>query len=96
MALLGLLLLVGLVVGGFAVFAFAVLFKIERDQKKAEDNAPALLDEAFDGRPNVTFEVHARTLKYDTVVLGAKARGYTLAHQAGDPRGAMTLIFEKA
>lgn len=73
----------------------AFLGNVERDQTKAEQNARQILDYTFDGRPDVTFRLNMRTLKYETVIIGAKERGYDLAHQAGDPNGAMTLIFKK-
>lgn len=85
-----------LVVGGFVAIVFIGLGKVEHDQRKAERNAEASLDALFDGTPDVTFIGHMRTMKFQTVVLGAKKRGYKLAHQAGDPGGAFTLIFEKA
>lgn len=79
----------------FGIFGFAMLFKIERDQKKAEDNSDSALDSLFDGRPDVTFKGHMGSMKFETVMLGAKDRGYRLASQGGDTNGAFTLIFEK-
>ena len=90
LVLLGLLLL-----AGFGIFGFWLLFRVERDQKKAEANADSALDALFDGRSDVTFSGHMRSLKYETVIVGAKERGYKLAQQAGNPKGALTLIFEK-
>lgn len=81
--------------GMFAVFVFGGLFKVEADQKKAENNAEAILDAAFDGREDVTFQLHMRTLKYETVIAGAKRRGYKLMHQADGQYGPHTLMFEK-
>lgn len=78
------------------VLIFVGVAKVGSDQKKAESNAGTALDKLFDGRSDVTFTGHMRTMKYETVILGAKQRGYTLAQQAGDPKGAFTLIFEKA
>lgn len=88
--LFGLMLLAAIV-----IFVFVGLFKIDHDRNKAERSAPEALDKLFDGRPDVTFSGHMRSMKYETVILGAKERGYTLANQAGDPKGAFTLIFEK-
>jgi len=90
-----LLLIVGaLIFGGVVVFmVFGGLIKVENDQNKAEKNADQILDAAFDRRSDVTFTTHMRTLKYETVILGAKARGYRLTHQSAQPYGA--LIFEK-
>ena len=79
--------------GAVVFFVFGGLFKVESDQKKAEGDAERILDAAFDGRPNVTFNTHMRTLKYETVILGAKGRGYKLTHQVGNQYG--TLMFEK-
>lgn len=87
------LLLVALAI--FGVVGFLVLGKTGHDQKKSEDSAPKILDAAFDGRPDVTFKLHMRTLKYETVIAGAKARGYKLVHQADNQYGPHTLMFEK-
>lgn len=90
------LVLFGLVV--FGVGAFLVLggvLKIERDQNKAEKDSARILDATFDGREDVTFVAHMRTLKYETVILGAKERGYKLTHQSDGQHGPMTLIFGK-
>lgn len=87
-----------LLVGGLALFGFfgfGVLGLVGRNQKKAEQNAEQILDDAFDGRPDVTFTINMQTLKYDTVVLGAKQRGYKLTHQADNQYGPHTLVFEK-
>lgn len=78
----------------FGVFGIIVLFRLESAQKKAEKNADALLDAAFDGSPDVTYQTNLRSLKFDTVVLGAKSRGYKLVHQGGS-ENSKTLIFEK-
>lgn len=80
---------------GFIWIVWAGVFKVDRDQSRAEGNAATILDAAFDGRQDVTFTVHMRTLKYETVVLGAKQRGYRLVHQAENQYGPHTLIFEK-
>lgn len=85
--------LLGLV--AFVAIVFFGVFKVESDQNKAEKTADASLDALFDGRGDVTFSGHMRSMKYETVITGAKKRGYKLAHQGGDPKGAFTLIFEK-
>ena len=95
----GLLVLLGLAVligGGIVIAVFAGVFKVEGDQKKAESTAGDLLDATFDGSPVVTFKTHMRTLKYETVVAGAIARGYRLSNQALNQHGYGSLIFEKA
>lgn len=79
--------------GGFVVLVFGGLFKVERDQKKAEANASQILDETFNGSTVVTFTPHMRTLKAETVLVGAIERGYKLTHQAGDQYSPM--VFEK-
>jgi hypothetical protein len=95
------IIVVGLVVfalvffGGIVAAVWYGIFKVEHDRKVAEKNSAAILDDAFDGRSDVTFKIHMRSLKYETVLAGAKARGYKVAHQAGDPSRAMTLVFEK-
>jgi len=93
--LIALLVLGVVLVAGFGIFGFVLLFKVESDQKKVEKNAEASLDALFDGTPDVTFSGHMRSMKFQTVVLGGKARGYKLAHQSGDSGGAFTLLFEK-
>lgn len=77
------------------VLVYVGVFKIGSDQKKAEASAPEALDALFDGRPDVTFNGHMRSMKFETVMAGAKERGYRLAHQGGDTNGAFTLMFEK-
>lgn len=74
-----------------------IFFWTDRLQKKAEANAPALLDEAFDGAEDVVFKINLESLKYETVVLGAKRRGYRLASETDDSSSgsAKTLIFER-
>jgi hypothetical protein len=88
-----------LAVTALAVFVFVVytgVLKTSGDQKKAEKNADAILDQAFDGRDDVTFKLHMRTLKYETVIGGAKKRGYKLTHEASNQYGPSVLMFEKA
>jgi hypothetical protein len=69
-----------------------------RTRKRAEERAPEILDAAFDGRTNVVFKMNMETPSYETVILGAKERGYALAHETNntDDGVAKTLIFEKA
>jgi hypothetical protein len=93
--ILGLIIFGILAVGIFVVVVFAGLFKIEGDQGKAERDAERILDDTFDGRSDVSFTLHMRTLKYDTLVLGAKKRGYRVAGQALNQYGAGTVMFEK-
>lgn len=78
----------------FGIFGIVALFRMESKQKKAEKNADAILDETFDGRPDVAVKVHMQGLKYETYVIGAKNRGYKLAND-GTTNGYGALIFEK-
>lgn len=93
----GMELLLFAVVGlmAFGVLGFVLLTRVGRQQKTAEANADRILDESFDGSPDVTVKVNMGTLKYETVVIGAKQRGYKLAHEASNEYGPHTLIFEK-
>ncbi|WP_336647521.1 hypothetical protein [Microbacterium sp. MMO-10] len=93
-----LLLLAFLVIGLglFGFFGFWILGSTSRRQRNAELNAEQILDDAFDGSPDVTFTINMTTVKYETVILGAKQRGYRLVHQADTQYGPRTLIFEKA
>lgn len=77
------------------VVGIVVLTKTGGDQKKAEANAGAILDAAFNGQPDVTFSLNMRTLKYETVMAGARQRGYRLVDKAENQYGPHTLIFEK-
>lgn len=76
--------------GGFVVLGY-----VSRKQKHAEQNADQFLDETFNGRTDVTVKINMQTAKYETVVSGAKARGYKLTHQADNQYGPHTLMFEK-
>lgn len=87
--------LVLIALAAFGFFGFLLLWRTEARQKKSEKNAEQILDEAFDGREDVTFTINFTTLKYGDVVTGAKQRGYRLAHQAENQYGPHTLIFEK-
>ena len=89
-----LLLLSGLALFGW--FGFLVLGGVSRGQKRAESNAEQILNEAFNGDPSVTFKINMQSVKYETVIVGAKERGYDLIHQADNQYGPYTLIFEKA
>jgi hypothetical protein len=98
--------LIGLVVlfivGAIFVFGiagwlgFGLFLSESKAQKKAEENSPAILDEAFVG-DDVVFKINPRSPKYETVVLGARARGYRLINETQDVIGASakTLIFER-
>ena len=83
--------IVGSLLGG------GLFFWTERTRRKAEENAPTILDEAFDGRDDVVFKINMETPSYETVVLGAKERGYRLSSESNDTASgvAKTLIFER-
>ncbi|MGO2360654.1 MAG: hypothetical protein ACTH6N_05935 [Brachybacterium tyrofermentans] len=76
--------------------AIALIIGTSRAQKKALANAPAILDEAFDGQDDVVFKINMESLPFEDVVLGAKKRGYKLASQSKDTEHSQTLIFERA
>lgn len=80
-----------------SLFGGGLFFWTERTRKKAEANAPAILDEAFDGREDVVFKINMETPSYETVILGAKHRGYVLSSETNDTASgvAKTLIFER-
>lgn len=84
-----------LLLAGLGLLGFFILGSTGRSQAKAEQNAEQLLDEAFDGRSDVVFKVNMASLKYETVVLGAKKRGYKLVHTETNQYGPHTLMFEK-
>ena len=54
----------------------------KKNAKQAEANAPAILDATFDGTENVVFKINMQTLKYETVVIREKDRGYRLLSEA--------------
>lgn len=93
------LILVGLVIlyaiGGVA--AIGLFTHGEKTRARAEARAPEILDAAFDGREDAVFKINLETPSYETVVLGAKQRGYTLTSETSDSSSgiAKTLIFER-
>jgi len=89
------LLIGGLMLAGW--LGFGLFLHGERTRKRAEAEAPGILDAAFDGRADVVFKVNLETPSYETVVLGAKHRGYALTHEKDDSDLgiAKTLIFER-
>lgn len=96
-AVVVLLVLGAVLIGGLGFLgAIGLLGREEKAQKRAEENAPVLLDEAFDGRDDVVYKAGPGTLKVETVVLGAKARGYRLLNQSDEPGNRKTLVFTRA
>lgn len=89
------LLVVFIAVALVGVLAFALLGRADRMRRKAEANSETVLDEAFDGRPDVTFTVNLTTLKPETVIAGAETRGYTLSHQLSNQYGPTALMFRR-
>lgn len=88
--LIGFFMLMGLALP----LAIGSLARDEKSRKAAVANAPAILDGAFDGSPDVVFKVSARTLPFEDVVIGAKARGYKMLSETTEPAG-KTLVFTK-
>jgi len=90
-----LLMIAGAALAGW--LGFGLFLHGERTRKKAEDNAPEILDAAFDGREDVVFKINMESPSYETVVLSAKRRGYRLASETNDTDSgvAKTLIFER-
>ena len=82
---------------GVALFIAAMIWMVRavgRNERDAQARAPQILDEAFDGRRDVTFMVGHGRLRFDAVVLGARGRGYTLTGQSPpDSYGTQTLVF---
>jgi hypothetical protein len=91
--LLVLLVIAGMVFTGMA--AFGLSGYTDHLAKKAEAHSPQILDAAFDGRADVVFKVNLESMRYETVMLGARDRGYVLANETIDAPGAKTLIFTK-
>jgi hypothetical protein len=84
----------GLIFAGWA--GFALFLSAEHLRKKAEANAPAILDETFSGAEDVVVKVNLESLPYERYVLGAKERGYRLANETSTTENSKTLIFERA
>lgn len=82
--------------GLFGFFGFFFLASTSRAQRKAEATADTTLDAVFDGRSDVTYPVNMRTMKPETVIAGAEARGYQLTHQTSNQYGPTALMFRKA
>ena len=88
-------LVAGAVLAGW--LGFGLFVHGERARKRAEEDAPAILDAAFDGREDVVFKINMESPSFETVLLGAKKRGYRLTSQTDDTQSgsAKTLIFER-
>ncbi|WP_159802596.1 hypothetical protein [Arthrobacter zhaoguopingii] len=78
---------------GFGLFLYG-----NRTRKKAEANAPAILDAAFAGQDDVIFKINMESPSYETVLIGAKKRGYTLWKETAETadQSVKTLIFQRA
>ena len=75
----------------------ALLGREERMQKRSEEQAPELLDAAFDGDETVVLDVTARSMRYETVMRGAIERGYRLLNESADvSTHTRTLVFTLA
>lgn len=75
---------------GFGLFAYG-----QRARKRAEAKAPQTLDAAFDGRDSVVFKVNLESPSWETVIAGARERGYELVQDRRDTDVSHTLMFER-
>lgn len=77
--------------------AIALISYSSRARKKAEANAPEILDAAFAGQDDVVFKINWESPSYETVLIGAKQRGYALWKETSDTSDgtAKTLIFQR-
>lgn len=91
--------LVLILFGAFAAFAIwltmATSLLESKAKKRAIADAPAILDAAFDGRADVTFEISGGSLPAPRVISGAAERGYRVRTQVASGKTGSTLIFEK-
>lgn len=78
------------------IAGIVLLTSASKAQRKAENSSERILDETFDGRDHVTYTVNMRSLKYGTVVSGARERGYTLVSQDNNQYGAGELVFARS
>lgn len=76
--------LVILMLGVACWIAIGLIISEDRNKKKAEAQATTNLDKALVGDDDVAFKINAVSPKYETVVLGAKARGYRLVNRTND------------
>lgn len=77
------------------VMAIGSKARDEKGRKAALANPDAILDAEFVAE-SVTMKVGPRTLPYESVVLGAKARGYQLIGENAEPGERKTLVFTRA
>lgn len=77
------------------VLGVAVIVSAGRQQKRAEGQAPELLDDLFDGDDQVVFRETYVSLSSDTVIAGAKSRGYRVADISTRDGNLSTIVFEK-
>lgn len=84
-------------VGAAGWLAIALISYSSRARKKAEANAPSILDAAFAGQDDVVFKINWESPSYETVLIGAKQRGYTLWKETSETTDASikTLIFQR-
>jgi len=84
-----------LAAGAAGWFTIFVLMAGARAKKKARQNAPAILDKAFNGDGVVVFKIKSESPDFEDVVLGAQSRGYRMTRQTDTSEFTKTLIFEK-
>lgn len=93
--LLGALIAIALFIAAM-VWVSRIVRGVSRQGRDAQARAPQILDEAFDGRRDVTFTIGPGNLRFEETVLGARERGYTLTGQSlRDSLGTQTLVFAR-
>jgi len=81
------ILLIVVVIVMFCAAGWYALFSHLKDDKvrtQRERDPAAELDAVFDGRHQVVYEGHPRSLKLATLVAGASQRGYRLVTTSGE------------
>lgn len=89
------LLVLFIALAALGVLGFFVLGGVGRARRKAEADSEHILDAAFDGTPDVTFTVNMTTLSPETVVAGARERGYEMTNQLSNQYGPTALMFRR-
>lgn len=89
-------LLIGIVVLGLAaygVLGLGFLGWASSKEAKTRAQAPQILDDLFDGEQYATYRIVIGSLPFETVVIGAKERGYGLMHETDEGK-VKVLVFE--
>lgn len=83
------------VVGGI-IAAMALVGAGLREGEKQRKNAPALLDDKFDGQATTaTWTITLGSLTEAEVIEGAAERGYRMTNSTQSGSGPTTLVFER-